>query len=130
MSNNDKMDVEQDRGHGLRAPNKKNEGHGVRGHIGGSRVASENEREKGHLKQWPLQVHTGNRNTDDHKKWTKVGGRTKGGNQKDNYTKQDKVTELGLDWVASTAQVTTKNTTAASSETAMVTDWDEMLIEE
>jgi hypothetical protein len=43
MSNNDEMQVDHDRGHGLRAPNKNNEGHGSRGHTGGSRGAIENE---------------------------------------------------------------------------------------
>jgi hypothetical protein len=94
MSNNDEMDVEQDRGHGLRAPNKKNEGHGVRGHTGGSRGASENERVQGHFKQLHSQVPTGNHHTDDHEQWTKVGGRTKGGNQKDNF-KQDNSNRVG-----------------------------------
>jgi hypothetical protein len=45
MSNNDEMDVEKDRGHGLQAPNKKNEGHGVRGQTCSSHGTSENERE-------------------------------------------------------------------------------------
>jgi hypothetical protein len=51
MSNHDEMDIEKDRGHGLSAPNKKNEGHGVRGQTGGSHGTSENEREQGHLEQ-------------------------------------------------------------------------------
>jgi hypothetical protein len=95
MSNNDEMDIEKDRGHGLRAPNKEHEGHGVRGQTGGSHGTSENEREQGHLEQCHSQVHTGSHNTDeDHEQWTKVGGRTKGGNQKANY-KQDNSNRAG-----------------------------------
>jgi hypothetical protein len=95
MSNNDEMDVEKDRGHGLRAPHKKNEGHGVRGKTGGSHGTSENEREQGHLEQCHSQVHTGSHNTDeDHEHWTEVGGRTKGGNQKANF-EQDNSSIVG-----------------------------------
>jgi hypothetical protein len=83
MSNNDEMQVRRScRGHGLRAPNKNHEGHGSRGHTGGSRGASENEREQVHQEQGHLQEHTSNHNTDDHDQWTEVGGRAKGGNRK------------------------------------------------
>jgi hypothetical protein len=79
MSNNDEMDIEKDRGRGLRAPNKTTEGHGVRGQTGSSHGTSE----------------TGNRNTDeDHEQWNEVGGRTKGGTQKANY-KQDNSNIVG-----------------------------------
>jgi hypothetical protein len=95
MSNNDEIDVEKDRGHGLRAPNKTTEGHGVRGQTGSSHGTSENEREQGYLEQCHSQGHTGYRNTDeDHEQWTEVGGRTKGDNQKSNY-KQDNSNRVG-----------------------------------
>jgi hypothetical protein len=90
MSNNDEMDIEKDRGHGLRAPNKKTkdmewedrQAHGT----------SENEREQRHLEQCHSQVHNGSPNTDeDQEQWTEVGGRTKGGNQKANYKDSNRV---------------------------------------
>jgi hypothetical protein len=89
MSNNDEMQVDHDRGHGKRAPNKKNEGHGSRGHTGGSRGASENEREQVHQEQGNLQEDTSNHKTDNHDQWTEVGGRAKGGEQKNKYNKDD-----------------------------------------
>jgi hypothetical protein len=95
MSNNDEMDVEKDRGHGLRAPKKKNEGHGVRGQTDGSHGTRENEREQGQLEQCHSQVHTGIHITDeDQKQWTEVGGRTTSGNQKANYN-QDNSNRFG-----------------------------------
>jgi hypothetical protein len=95
MSNNDKIDVEKYRRHGLRDLKKTTEGHGVRGQTCSFHGTSENEREQGHLEQCHSQGHTGNRNTDeDHEQWTEVGGRTKGGNQKANY-KQDNSNRVG-----------------------------------
>jgi hypothetical protein len=83
MSNNDEIDVEKDRGHGLRDSNKTSDGHGVRGKTGSPHVTSETEIDQRHLEQGQSQGHTGDSNTyEAHEQWTEVGGQTKGGTQK------------------------------------------------
>jgi hypothetical protein len=48
MSNNEDMQVDNDRGYGLCVMNKNSEGHVARGNTGGSPGANENEREQVH----------------------------------------------------------------------------------
>jgi hypothetical protein len=73
MSSNEDLQVDNDRGHGLRVTNKNIEGHVARGNTGGYHGANKNEIEQVHQEQEKIQDHPSKYSTEEHDPWNEVG---------------------------------------------------------
>jgi hypothetical protein len=89
MSNNEDMEVDNDRERGLRGTNGNSEGHVARVNTGGSRGANENNGEHLQQEQDKKQDHHGKYSNEEHDQWTEVGGRANGDRPKANYNRND-----------------------------------------
>jgi hypothetical protein len=89
MSDNEDMEVDTDREHGLRGTNKNSECHAARVNKGGSSGVKENKIEHLHRDQDHEQDHHRKHSNEAHAQWKEVGERANGGRPKASYTQNE-----------------------------------------